>query len=253
MADIRSTTAEKKPFLRRWSERKQENKQQTKQQQIKQPPEEVRVNVDEDLLLDTPELEQSDTAQVPLQTESSGQTPAVKEAEKPFEQLSDADMPKLDSLGEHSDYRQFLAPKVSTELRTLALRKLFHLPQFNLRDGLDDYDDDFTYFEPLGDTVTADMKHMMEVAQKREEAKKREAAERLEQEQAQQAAVDANVDQEKASMDHADTNHSEQGAIENDNLVDVGDSEASNSGQDRVDNKMASTSRPEYASQSKNL
>ncbi|MCB1806867.1 MAG: DUF3306 domain-containing protein, partial [Candidatus Competibacteraceae bacterium] len=89
--------------------------------------------------------------------------------EKPFEQLDDNDMPPLDSLGEKSDYRAFFAPKVSAELRRLALRKLFHSPKFNIRDGLDDFDDDYTYFEPLGDTVTADMKHMQAVAQKRAE------------------------------------------------------------------------------------
>ena len=44
----------------------------------------------------------------------------------------------------------------------MALRKLFHLPQFNFRDGLDDYAEDYTNFEPLGDIITADMRHRME-------------------------------------------------------------------------------------------
>ena len=65
------------------------------------------------------------------------------------EELSDADMPPLASLGPDSDYSGFLSPGVSEELRRLALRKLFHSPIFNVTDGLDDYDDDFTSFEVL--------------------------------------------------------------------------------------------------------
>ena len=75
-----------------------------------------------------------------------GPRPTVGEA--PVE-LTDADMPPLASLGPDSDYSGFLSPGVSEELRRLALRKLFHSPIFNVTDGLDDYDDDFTSFEVL--------------------------------------------------------------------------------------------------------
>ena len=40
--------------------------------------------------------------------------------------------------------------KVSESLRRLALRKLFHGADFNIRDGLDDYDGDYTSFVKLG-------------------------------------------------------------------------------------------------------
>lgn len=79
----------------------------------------------------------------------------------------DADMPSLDSLGEDSDYAGFLSPRVSEGLRRAALRKLFHLPHFNVTDGLDDYAEDYRTFEALGDIVTADMRHRMELAQER--------------------------------------------------------------------------------------
>jgi hypothetical protein len=59
-------------------------------------------------------------------------------------ELTDADMPALDSLDEHSDYSGFLSPRVSEVLRRQALRKLFHLPAFNVTDGLNDYDEDYT-------------------------------------------------------------------------------------------------------------
>jgi hypothetical protein len=87
--------------------------------------------------------------------------------------LTDADMPDLDSLGEDSDFTGFMSPGVSDKLRNLALRKLFHAPVFNIRDGLDEYDEDYTSFEKLGDIVTCDMKHQIEV----QERKLREALE----------------------------------------------------------------------------
>ena len=76
--------------------------------------------------------------------------------------LTDADMPPLESLDEHSDYSGFLSPQVSEALRKQALRKLFQSPGFNIRDGLDDYDDDYTQFASLGDTLTADIQHRLE-------------------------------------------------------------------------------------------
>ncbi len=76
---------------------------------------------------------------------------------------TDADMPPVESIDESTDMRDFFSPEVSEQLRQVALRKLFHLPQFNIVDGLDDYDDDFTTFEALGNIVTADMRHQMEL------------------------------------------------------------------------------------------
>ena len=67
----------------------------------------------------------------------------------------DADMPALESLGPESDYSGFMSPGVSEELRRLALRKLFHGPLYNITDGLDDYDDDFTSFAVLREAFHA--------------------------------------------------------------------------------------------------
>jgi hypothetical protein len=84
---------------------------------------------------------------------------------------TDADMPPIESLTEDSDYSGFLSPKVSEALRKQALRKLFHGPAFNICDGLDDYDGDYTKFEKLGNIITADMKHQIEMeAQRRMQA-----------------------------------------------------------------------------------
>ena len=103
--------------------------------------------------------------------------------------LTDADMPDIDTLGEDSDFTGFMSSGVSDELRNLALRKLFHAPVFNIRDGLDEYDEDYTSFEKLGDIVTCDMKHQIEV----QERKRREALEQ-EQEQEEQARTEAELE-----------------------------------------------------------
>lgn len=81
--------------------------------------------------------------------------------------LTDEDMPPLESLDEDSDYSGFLSSGVSEALRRRALRKLFSSAVFNIPDGLDDYDDDFTSFAALGDIVTSDMKHQAEMEAER--------------------------------------------------------------------------------------
>ena len=71
-------------------------------------------------------------------------------------------LPSLDSLDEKSDFSMFLSPGVSAELRKRALRKLFHSTLLAQRDGLDDYDDDYHSFKPLGEIVTAHARHQIE-------------------------------------------------------------------------------------------
>ena len=84
--------------------------------------------------------------------------------------LTDANMPALETLHDDSDNSGLLSPKVSDKLREIALRKLFHSKAFNIVDGLDDYDDDFNTALPLGDIVTADMRHQAEVKLEKEKA-----------------------------------------------------------------------------------
>jgi hypothetical protein len=81
--------------------------------------------------------------------------------------LTDADMPDIDSLTFDSVFSDFMSPGVSEKLRKNALRKLFCSDVFNIRDGLDDYDGDYTQFEKLGDIVTSDMYHQMEMEARR--------------------------------------------------------------------------------------
>jgi hypothetical protein len=119
----------------------------------------------------------------------------LDEPEEAPRQLTDADMPDIESLHEESDFSLFMSPGVSDELRNLALRKLFRAPVFNIRDGLDEYDEDYTSFEKLGDIVTCDMKHQVEM----QEQKLREALE-----QEQQAAAETDDIEAMEEMEEID-------------------------------------------------
>ena len=83
-------------------------------------------------------------------------------ADEPEQVLTDADMPPIESLGEDSDYAPFLSPGVSDDLRQQAMRKLFTQPEFNVTDGLNDYDEDYTQFAGLGKIITHEMKRVLQ-------------------------------------------------------------------------------------------
>lgn len=122
--------------------------------------------------------------QAPQETEDhqaiSGDAASESDKTDNRQVLTDADMPDINSLTFDSVFSDFMSPGVSEKLRKLALRKLFHSDVFNIRDGLDEYDGDYTQFEKLGDITTSDMHHQMEM-----EARRR--AEQLLQDEEQQA------------------------------------------------------------------
>ena len=159
--------------LSRWSRRKQQSAEVTRE---------------EDLAL---QLEEQNLTEVDIPGAVADQDQQETEVEEPV--LTDADMPAIESLTEDSDFGQFMSSGVSDELRNLALRKMYKAPFFNIRDGLDEYDEDYTSFEKLGDIVTADMRHQMEIeARKKLEAEAKEIAE---------AASNADAEDDKMSAD----------------------------------------------------
>lgn len=122
--------------------------------------------------------------------------------------LTDADMPDVETLTPDSDFKPFMSKGVSHALRRKALRKLFASPFFQIRDGLDDYDEDFRHFVPLGDTVTADMKFMEKHKEDlRLEAEREAEEQRLAEEQAAQDQtlaehdVEPDADQNSSQLD----------------------------------------------------
>lgn len=106
---------------------------------------------------------------------------------EPNAEPTDADMPPVEALTAESDFSPFLSPKVSEGLRRLALRKLFHLPEFNVTDGLNDYDEDYTMFRALGDVVTHEMRRMQALEEER--AKKTQVLEDADEPRVESAAA----------------------------------------------------------------
>lgn len=127
-------------LLSRWAKRKQAVLQETKALQEKQEKKDLG---EHERLAGSPKTEM----------------PGAEEAALP----TDKDMPPIELLNADSDFSGFMSPKVSESLRRLALRKLFHGEDFNICDGLDDYDEDYTSFVKLGSVITADMKHRLEL------------------------------------------------------------------------------------------
>ena len=139
---------EQEGFLTRWSRRKTLSRQG----------EELPEPVDD---ADGERLQASPAAREPAITpEDSSSAPAAEEAGLPEETAPE--LPPLESLDEDSDYSAFLGDGVPADVKQQALRKLFHSPKFNIRDGLDDYDWDFSNPEPLGDIITAEMRYRVQ-------------------------------------------------------------------------------------------
>ncbi len=187
-------------FLRRWSDRKRSGDRETRGE-----PGDDRADGEETLPLNTIVPEDS-PGRMRTTVEADRLKSSSEEPEADAPVLTDADMPALESLDEHSDYSGFLSPGVSEKLRRLAMRKLFTAAVFNVRDGLDDYDEDFTQFEGLGDMVTSDMKHQAEVAEKRRlEAEERERLASEETEEPRESPEPAPEDAPTEVASNADT------------------------------------------------
>lgn len=107
-------------FLQRWSQRKRQQSETAEPQ---------------------------DSQNVSLSPESA---PALKD-----NAVSEQELPSLDSLDENSEVSMFFSEGVSDTIKRQALRKLFHMDKFNVCDGLDDYAEDYTGFQSLGNVVTA--------------------------------------------------------------------------------------------------
>ena len=144
---------EKEGFASRWSRRKQEVAKESES-----VVEDVAV---EEIIIDE-------------------ETLAEQRLEK-LNALTDEDMPDIETLNEDSDFSGFMSTGVSETLRKMALQKLFHGKSYNVRDGLDEYDGDYTSFEKLDPSViTCDMKHLLEVeAEKLRLAEEEKAKEEL--------------------------------------------------------------------------
>ena len=83
--------------------------------------------------------------------------------------VREEDLPPIESLHENSEVSMFLSDEISETIRRQALRKLFHLGKFNVCDGLDDYADDYTVFQPLRDVLNV-KRQILKLTEKLEQA-----------------------------------------------------------------------------------
>lgn len=88
------------------------------------------------------------------------------EQQQEIDHLEDKDMPVIESLNENSDYSVFMSKKVSAALRKQAFKKMFSLPSINVLDRLNDYDEDYTFFEGLGDIIPYHMQQELKAEAK---------------------------------------------------------------------------------------
>ena len=107
-------------FLRRWSRRKQAARQGVAEEPA--------------------EAEEQSADEAP-----STASDAEEATDSPAADPEALDLPDIDSLTAESDFKPFLKEGVPKELKNQALRKLWRVnPVFGFRDGLNDYDGDFT-------------------------------------------------------------------------------------------------------------
>lgn len=168
------STGREDSFLARWSRRKHEAERGTPVEET----EPAATPVDTDA-----QPPGTDTGTVDEAATTAGAEPADAETAEP-------DLPHPDTLDQDSDFSVYLTKRVSSAFRRAAMRRLFSSPAFNVRDGLDDYDDDYTQFQSLGNTVTAHMRHHTERLRQREQDKAEQAEREAEAERERTAEQD---------------------------------------------------------------
>lgn len=182
-------TSENEGFLERWSRRKQ-----------------------------LPEEEpEAASPVVPDDSDGGDEPEALESAEAPA--LTDEDMPDLDTLSPDSDLSPFFSSGVSERLRQKALHKIFHSARYNVKDGLDDYDEDYTLLESLGDADTWEWRRQRERLAAREEERERK---RLEAEAEAEAEAELDPEVEAEAETDAET-EDEASRIKNIEQIDAED------------------------------
>lgn len=95
-------------------------------------------------------------------TQASSVAPHASHKPPPQDGGQPVGIPDIESLGQDSNLEEFFSEQVCDALRKSALRKVFRFGKFNVCDGLDDYAEDYTNFEPLGNLITADLRLRLE-------------------------------------------------------------------------------------------
>lgn len=148
-------------FFSRWTERKQQVREEAealKKAAPLYPPTE-----------DKPQRAQESTADIgantydstaPVQHNSSAENTLNPQADRERDTpLSDADMPDLNTINGNSNVSAFFSEGVSEALRKQALKAMFLKPEFNIRDGMDDYDLNYADVKELSSDAAAGLRN----------------------------------------------------------------------------------------------
>ena len=124
--------------LERWSQRKR----RANQSDAPAPSDDdiAAVNAADEQPVDSPTPGDAATGQTPAAEARSDARPAD---DPPAPGSLDESLPDPESLPAGSDFSVFMATGVSSALRRRALKRLWSTGNYNVRDGLDDYDADY--------------------------------------------------------------------------------------------------------------
>ncbi len=171
----------KKGFFQRWSDKKRAEKASQASEHVEdEPPQgESADQAEADLtshqlfassLTTATSVEasnQSPSQLSPLEPETQdldADTDEIGAPDTPDETLDDAEevlptMADVEHITEQSTIEKFLLEGVSHEIKIAAFNKLFQLPMFNVRDDLNDYDDDYTKLKDLTEEARNELRY----------------------------------------------------------------------------------------------
>ena len=97
---------------------------------------------------------------------SSSAVDEQEAAAPPLPGSLDHTLPDPDTLPAGSDFSAFMVPGVSAALRRRALRRLWATGNYNVRDGLDDYDADYTQqLKPMASELAGKLRRLANKAE----------------------------------------------------------------------------------------
>lgn len=103
------------------------------------------------------------------------QTPEQATEQTPEPGSLDHTLPDPDTLAAGSDFSAFMLPGVSGALRRRALKRLWATGNYNVRDGLDDYDADYhKLLKPMASELASKLRRWTHEVEKVEEVEKTE-------------------------------------------------------------------------------
>ncbi len=148
-------------FLSRWSRRKHDSRRDDEARDRDEPS----------------STERADAAPSPppAPVDAAAQDAAGDATRADARSESVPELPPIDSLTPHSDFRAFMRPGVDASTRNAALAQLFRDPRYNEMDGLDVYIDDYTQSEPIPSPMLAKLQQLHEIGLSDEAIERRDA------------------------------------------------------------------------------